>query len=335
MDSAPQSDSVIRGLRDAATGTLLIPRLRVARTPWARMKGLLGTRTLGVDEGLWITPSNQVHTIGMRYALDLVFVDAENRVVAVEENVAPGRIVRKVRRASSVLELPAGAIERLAVAEGARLVVEPDVGVAAASRLQAIGTAISNLSLAVLYSFFIAAHVSRLGEPAQRPRIIPLLVLETIVVVLFLARRPVRLQSKRVLDWIFGLAGTYVPMFLRPRGPSGALALSGEVMEIAGVSIAVIALVFLGRSFGIVAANRGVKTGGAYGLVRHPMYAGYFLTYVGYVLSYPSMVNACLAVATLVVQVTRASMEERVLAHDPSYREYLRRTPWRFIPYVY
>jgi protein-S-isoprenylcysteine O-methyltransferase Ste14 len=106
-------------------------------------------------------------------------------------------------------------------------------------------------------------------------------------------------------------------------------------MEIAGVSVAVIALVFLGRSFGIVAANRGVKTGGAYGLVRHPMYAGYFLTYVGYVLSYPSLVNVCLAVATLVIQVTRASMEERVLAHDPSYQDYLRRTPWRFIPYVY
>jgi len=113
--SAPQSDSVVRGLRDAATGTLLIPRLRVARTPWARMKGLLGTRALGVDEGLWITPSNQVHTIGMRYALDLVFVDAENRVVAVEENVAPGRIVRKVRRVSSVLELPAGAISSISI----------------------------------------------------------------------------------------------------------------------------------------------------------------------------------------------------------------------------
>jgi protein-S-isoprenylcysteine O-methyltransferase Ste14/uncharacterized membrane protein (UPF0127 family) len=298
------------------------------------MKGLLGTRALGVDEGLWITPSNQVHTIGMRYALDLVFVDAENRVVAVEENVAPGRIVRKVRTANSVLELPAGAIERLAVAEGARLMVEPDVDVAP-PRLHAIGTAITNLSLAVLYSFFIAAHLSRLGEPAQRPRIIPLIVLETIVVVLFLSRRPVRLQSTRVLDWLFGLAGTYVPMFLRPRGASGALAGLGEGMEIAGVSVAIVALVFLGRSFGIVAANRGVKTAGAYGLVRHPMYAGYFLTYVGYVLSYPSLVNACLALVTLAIQVTRALMEERVLAHDPSYREYLRRTPWRFIPYVY
>ena len=143
------------------------------------------------------------------------------------------------------------------------------------------------------------------------------------------------MQSKRSFDWIFGLAGTYGPMFLRPGGSLGSLAPLGEVMGIAGVSVAVIAVVFLGRSFGIVAANRGVKTGGAYGVVRHPMYAGYLLTYVGYVLSYPSLMNACLAVATLAVQITRALTEERLLAHDPHYQEYLRRTPWRFIPYVY
>jgi protein-S-isoprenylcysteine O-methyltransferase Ste14 len=70
-------------------------------------------------------------------------------------------------------------------------------------------------------------------------------------------------------------------------------------------------------------------------MVRHPMYAGYFLTYIGYVLSYPSVTNVCLAIGTLGIQVTRAIMEERVLAQDPLYREYLRRTPWRFIPYVY
>jgi protein-S-isoprenylcysteine O-methyltransferase Ste14 len=107
------------------------------------------------------------------------------------------------------------------------------------------------------------------------------------------------------------------------------------VMGILGVSVAAVSVVFLGRSFGIVPANRGVKTGGAYGMVRHPMYAGYFLTYIGYVLSYPSVTNVCLAIGTLCIQVTRAIMEERVLAQDPLYREYLRRTPWRFIPYVY
>jgi protein-S-isoprenylcysteine O-methyltransferase Ste14/uncharacterized membrane protein (UPF0127 family) len=334
LGSEPQSEPVTRGLRDAATGMLLIPRLRVARTHWARMKGLLGTRALGSDEGLWITPSDQVHTIGMRYALDLVFVDRENRVVALEQRVTPGRISRKVAAAASVLELPAGAIERLALAEGARLAIEPGIDAARRMDLRAVGTALTNLSLAVFYGFFIAAHVTRLAEPAHRARIVPLIILETIIVVLFLTRRPVRLQSRRVLDWTLGVAGSYLPMLLRPRGPSGSLALLGEMLEITGVTVAVIALVFLGRSFGIVAANRGVKTGGAYGVVRHPMYAGYFLTYVGYAVSYPTLLNASLAIVTLATQIARALMEERVLSHDPAYQEYRRQTPWRFIPYV-
>lgn len=313
---------------------LLVPRLRVARTHWARMKGLLGTRALGSDEGLWITPSDQVHTIGMRYALDLVFVDGENRVVALDQRVTPGRISRKVRAASSVLELPAGAIERLALAEGARLAIEPRIEAVRRVDARAVGAALTNVSLALLYGLFIAAHVTHLGEPAQRARIVPLIVLETIIMVLFLARRSARLQSRRVLDWTLGLAGSYLPMLLRPRGPSGSLALLGETLEIAGVIIAVIALLFLGRSFGIIAANRGVKTGGAYGVVRHPMYTGYFLTYVGYALSYPTLLNASLAIVTLATQIARALMEERVLSHDPVYQEYRRRTPWRFIPYV-
>jgi len=249
--------------------------------------------------------------------------------------MAPGRISRRVRTANSVLELPAGTIERLAVVEGDRFMLEPDIDAASRPSVQRIGTAISNLSLATLYGFFIAAHVSRLGDPAQRAQIIPLIVLETIVLILFILRRPVQMQSKRFFEWTAGLAGTYVPMLLRPRGPSSALTPIGEVLGIAGVSIAVVAVIFLGRSFGIVAANRGVKTGGAYGVVRHPMYAGYFLTYIGYVLSYPSLMNVCLAILTLSIQMTRSLMEERVLAHDPLYREYQRRTPWRFIPFVY
>jgi protein-S-isoprenylcysteine O-methyltransferase Ste14/uncharacterized membrane protein (UPF0127 family) len=298
------------------------------------MKGLLGTAGLEPDEGLLITPSNQVHTIGMRYPLDLVFVDAENRIVGVQHDVRPGQISTKMPAATAVLELPAGALDRLAMAEGARLEVEPPP-VVGRRALQGVATATSNVLLAILYALFIAAHVTRLSDPAQRPHIIPLIVLETIIVMLFITRRRAQLQSRRPLDWVFGLAGCYVPFLLRPRGPIGVFAPVGEVMGIVGVSVAAVAVIFLGRSFGIVPANRGVKTGGAYGMVRHPMYAGYFLTYVGYVVSYPSVTNVLLTIGTLAIQVTRAMTEERLLARDPLYREYLRRTPWRFIPYVY
>src|SRR5262249_42461481 len=156
LDRALRAETPASPVPEGRNGTVRVPRLRVASTPWARMKGLLGTRALASDEGLWITPSNQVHTIGMRYPLDLVFLDAENRVMATECSVAPGRISGKVRTASSILELPAGAIERLGVVDGAQF--DPGVDIATRSSLKGVGTAIANLSLAALYALFIAAH---------------------------------------------------------------------------------------------------------------------------------------------------------------------------------
>jgi protein-S-isoprenylcysteine O-methyltransferase Ste14 len=96
-----------------------------------------------------------------------------------------------------------------------------------------------------------------------------------------------------------------------------------------------VAAVFLGRSFGLVAANRGVQLGGAYRLVRHPMYGAHALGYLGYVLTYPSAANVMVVGATLLLLNARAVAEERILARDPAYREYLQRLPWRFLPYVY
>jgi protein-S-isoprenylcysteine O-methyltransferase Ste14 len=109
----------------------------------------------------------------------------------------------------------------------------------------------------------------------------------------------------------------------------------GQPPQLVGASSAALALACLGRSFGLVAANRGIKTSGLYRMVRHPAYAGYLLGYAGYVLCYPTTANALIAVATLVALNARAIVEERFLRHDPSYCDYLNGTRWRFVPYVY
>jgi protein-S-isoprenylcysteine O-methyltransferase Ste14 len=95
------------------------------------------------------------------------------------------------------------------------------------------------------------------------------------------------------------------------------------------------ATVWLGRSFGIVASNRGVKTVGVYRLARHPMYAAYFFGHIGYVMVYPSARNVFIAVTTCIALYARAIVEERFLAADPEYRAYRERVPWRFIPLVH
>jgi protein-S-isoprenylcysteine O-methyltransferase Ste14 len=97
----------------------------------------------------------------------------------------------------------------------------------------------------------------------------------------------------------------------------------------------VVALGSLGRSFGIVAANRGIKTWGAYSLVRHPAYTGYLVSYLGYVAENASAQNLVLLAVATSAQLVRIAEEERMLRVDDAYRRYLTRVRHRLIPYVY
>ena len=75
---------------------------------WSRLCGLLFRPALLSHEALWISPCSCVHTIGMRYAIDIVFLDAAMNVTAVYQNVRAGR-ARRCGKAQSVLEMSAGA----------------------------------------------------------------------------------------------------------------------------------------------------------------------------------------------------------------------------------
>jgi uncharacterized membrane protein (UPF0127 family) len=77
-----------------------------------RLVGLLGRRSLPPEHGLLITRCDSIHTIGMRFPIDAVFVDRGSRVVKAVEALRPFRVVWPVRRAIAVLELPAGTIRR-------------------------------------------------------------------------------------------------------------------------------------------------------------------------------------------------------------------------------
>jgi len=93
-------------VRNLTRGRLLAGRLRVADTAWTRMRGLLGYPPLRPGEGLWIRPSNGVHTVGMRYPIDVLFLDGRRRVIDLYENLPPLRLTRVRWAARSVIELP-------------------------------------------------------------------------------------------------------------------------------------------------------------------------------------------------------------------------------------
>jgi len=86
--------------------------LRIAATPWQRMRGLLGYPALRDEEGLLIKPCNMIHTFGMRYCIDAVFIDRQFRILKIASYIAPLRM-RQCLFAHAVLELAAGRAESL------------------------------------------------------------------------------------------------------------------------------------------------------------------------------------------------------------------------------
>jgi uncharacterized membrane protein (UPF0127 family) len=99
----------------------LATRVRLADRFWLRARGLLGRPRLAEDEGLLLRPCRAVHTWGMRYPIDVAFLDPGGTVLASYPSLAPSRRTRRHSNADCALELPAGALARSAVRVGDRL----------------------------------------------------------------------------------------------------------------------------------------------------------------------------------------------------------------------
>jgi protein-S-isoprenylcysteine O-methyltransferase Ste14 len=107
------------------------------------------------------------------------------------------------------------------------------------------------------------------------------------------------------------------------------------VFSAVGLMIVLAGKLSLGRSFGLMPANRGVVSGGIYRLVRHPIYAGYVVTHVGFLAAHATVWNLALLLVADLTLMVRAIQEERTLALDPSYVAYQGRVRWRVVPGVF
>ena len=92
-----------------------------ATTVLSRMKGLLGKNSLNEGEGLLIKPCKVVHTFGMKFPIDVIFLDNNNFVIAVSKELPPNRLTPVYMRAAAVIELPAGTLEATTTAVGNQL----------------------------------------------------------------------------------------------------------------------------------------------------------------------------------------------------------------------
>src|SRR5712691_2687463 len=171
-------------------------------------------------------------------------------------------------------------------------------------------------------------------------------------VIAFLTRRPPRRRSANVVStsaglgsgtgvaslgpWLLAAGGTFGGLLFRPSGAHPQWGVTaGLALQLLGLVIAVAALVTLGRSFGFVAADRGVVTRGPYSLVRHPVYAAYVIIQSGYLLQAISLRNAAVVAFATGCNVGRAVAEERLLSSSAAYQDYGRRVRWRLVPGVW
>ncbi len=93
-------------------------KIAVADSPRRRVVGLLGTTGLEPECGLLIFPTQAVHTFGMKYPLDLVFLDKNKKVIGIRRSLRPNRLSRIYWRAQCVLELPVATIEKTSTEVG-------------------------------------------------------------------------------------------------------------------------------------------------------------------------------------------------------------------------
>lgn len=321
---------------DRDTGVVVADQLRPAHTHWTRMKGLLGTRSLPEGHGLWIKPCNQIHMYFMTYAVDLVFLDEDLRVVKLISNQPVSSISPKVAQAESVIELPVGSVDRAGLREGALLAIEgQQEGRESVGLLERLGSWSGNLAMSCLYGVFVYNHIRIASDFGQWSTTTPIILQEAILVFLFLSRRRTREVSSRPLDWVVGIAGTALPLFLWPTTEVSRIAWLAQPVQVIGLFLALLGTLSIGRSIGVVAGNRGVKTAGMHSVVRHPMYLGYLVGYIAYGFVYPSLRNLLIIVGTVLALNVRAIAEERFLERDPVYRDYLQRVRYRFVPFLY
>jgi len=156
------------------------------------------------------------------------------------------------------------------------------------------------------------------------------------IVVAFLVRRPARAVSQRLGDWLLAFGGTFGGVLFRPDGAHlhwGIVV--GLSFQLAGLAVCVASFFALGRSFGFAPADRGLRTRGPYSIVRHPIYASYFLLQFGYVLQSISVRNALVLMFVCSCNVGRALAEERFLSVGADYDDYRTTVRWKLLPGVW
>ncbi len=114
---------IAHGASRADTPVLIANRVVSASSFPRRALGLIGRRSIEPDAALWLKPGGSIHTFGMRFTIDVLFLNRQLHILAAHGGVRPRRVVWAPRATASTLELAAGPIRRHRLAAGDRLAI--------------------------------------------------------------------------------------------------------------------------------------------------------------------------------------------------------------------
>jgi protein-S-isoprenylcysteine O-methyltransferase Ste14 len=194
------------------------------------------------------------------------------------------------------------------------------------------------IARAIVIVLFSLLSINLLEDFQQTGHVTGLLLLasEALVVVLTLIRRRTTIVDRSAAGLVTTMLSLAGPPMLRAVAEPGLVAdTATAVVSAVGLALVLMGKLTLGRSFGIAPANRGVVIGGPYNLVRHPIYTGYLITHVAFLVAHPTPWNALVIAVADGALIARALIEERVLSRDEQYRSYCQRVGWHLVPGVF
>jgi protein-S-isoprenylcysteine O-methyltransferase Ste14 len=204
----------------------------------------------------------------------------------------------------------------------------------AAERRERMADFFARASLSALF-MLLAVRIGREFLATGHLTGLLLLVSELLVVVLTMFRRRASVIDRSLGARVIATVSIVGVPFIRPTGAGLAPDLATAAVSAVGLAIVIAGKLTLGRSFGLMPANRGIVCRGIYKVLRHPIYAGYVVTHLAFLIAHPGVWNLTLLVISDAALMVRSLYEERTLARDPEYAEYMGRVRWRVAPGIF
>lgn len=189
--------------------------------------------------------------------------------------------------------------------------------------------------MAMAATAWFAVRIWDSYQLSHNPVLLLMLAAETLTMILIVAAKFTDTRNFSPIPVVVTMLASFYFFVI---GLDGGLKLIPDTLSAVVMVVAILwqiyAKIYLGRSFGLLPACRTVVETGPYRIVRHPIYLGYFVAHMGFLLNNFSWWNVKVFALLYLLQFCRIHYEEQVLSKNPQYVEYKNKVKYRFIPFV-